>query len=220
MLEGDRYKHLCSSTHLSTLDVSWNNITDEGLSSVSKFENIKELYLKSCNKITNEGLVYLRNLTLLVLLDVSHSTILDDDGLKYIGEMSHLESLQMSYCRLITCYGFQMLSHLKSLQYLYLRSVNLTDKDLCCIGKLSYIKELDISFNCIADEGILRLNCTRDLRYLDLSHCILMTDIALEHVLNTFPLLIGLSIKGCRKMNMTRKCRIKLVSRKELNVDL
>ncbi|OAY41574.1 F-box/LRR-repeat protein 3 [Manihot esculenta] len=89
---------------LEELDLTDNEIDDEGLKSISRCSKLSSLKLGICLNISDEGLAYIgMNCSKLTELDLYRSAEITDSGILAIASGCHeLEVVNMSYCRDIT----------------------------------------------------------------------------------------------------------------------
>jgi Leucine-rich repeat (LRR) protein len=100
---------------LTSLNLSYTDITDLGLKQVAKLQKLTSLDLSS-NKITDAGLKEVAKLQKLTSLDLS-ATKITDAGLKEVAKLQQLTELLLVYTD-ITDAGLKELAKLRHLTYL------------------------------------------------------------------------------------------------------
>jgi len=114
------------------LNLSFSEVTDEGLKDVAKLEKLKLLYLID-TKITDTGLkevAKLKNLNYLLLND----TKITDTGIKEVAKMKKLEKLYLEKTQ-ITDAGLKELAKMQQLRALRLHGTKVTAAGLAELQK-------------------------------------------------------------------------------------
>jgi len=153
--------HLAELTQIRSLQLSYCQISDEGLRQISRMKNLRELTLID-PKITDEGLVHLRGLQLLTSLSIGGSEI-TGSGLARLAELPHLSELELWSIPI----GDDVFEHLRdvtSLRDLRLEEVRLSDKSIDGIVQLKHLRTLEILSSY--DPGISRRGVERLKRAL------------------------------------------------------
>lgn len=97
--------------HLKVLDLSWNtDISDKGVSNISKMKQLTSLSLRFSSLITDDGVAMLRTLPYLRVLDLSVCELLTDACLIYIALFPLLKVLSIIEITNITPLGIQNLA--------------------------------------------------------------------------------------------------------------
>ncbi len=128
---------------LTELDVSYTNLTNEGLTPIKGLSGLKSLNLAG-TKVTEAGLKSLTGLHELEKLDLG-GIMLTGDGLTALKGFSNLTEL--------------------SLKYSYIN-----DAELALLKGLSKLTELDLAYTNITDSGLKQLQGFKQLTELGLEH--------------------------------------------------
>lgn len=185
---------------LEELDLTDNEIDDEGLKSISRCRNLSSLKLGICLNITDEGLTHIgRCCPKLVELDLYRSAGITDSG---ILEIAHgcpsLEMINMSYCTDITDHSLISLSKCLKLNTLesrgcpLLTSIGVTAISMGCkqLSKLDIkkcfniddsamiplahfsqnLRQIILSYSSVTDVGLLSLTSISCLQNLTILH--------------------------------------------------
>ncbi|KAF8397176.1 hypothetical protein HHK36_016083 [Tetracentron sinense] len=169
---------------LEELDLTDNEIDNEGLKSISRCSKLSSLKLGICLNITDEGLIHVGMCCpKLIELDLYRSVGITDSGIAAIACGCHgLEMINIAYCEKITDSSLRSLSKCSKLNTLESRgcprisSVGLVAIAVGC----KQLSKLDIKkcYN-INDAGMLPLaHFSQNLRQINLSYCSI-TDVGL-----------------------------------------
>ncbi|XP_054794119.1 F-box/LRR-repeat protein 3-like [Prosopis cineraria] len=184
---------------LEELDLTDNEIDDEGLRSISRCSRLSSLKLGICLNITDKGLAYVgKSCSKLKELDLYRSTGITDLGISAIAcGCPRLETINVAYCTDITDGSLISLSKCLELKTLEIRGCLLvTSKGLTAIApNCKQLSRLDIK-KCykIDDSGMIPLACwSQNLKQINLSYSS-VTDVGLLSLasiscLHTFSLL-------------------------------
>ncbi|KAJ4719119.1 F-box/LRR-repeat 3-like protein [Melia azedarach] len=142
--------------YLEELDITDNEVDDEGLKSISRCFKLQSLKLGICSNIT-------------------------DDGLKHVGSgCSKLKELDLYRCSGITDIGIAAVSHdcpsLEMINIAYNERV--TDASLISLSKCSRLKVLEIrGCSCVSSVGLsaIAMGC-KQLAILDIKKCFNIND--------------------------------------------
>jgi len=85
-------------TGLTSLDISWANVTNSGFEYLSHLTNLEHLFLKHCCAIGDLGLAKLSGLGFLKELVIDECERVSNVGVKVVSCLTHLERLSMSQC--------------------------------------------------------------------------------------------------------------------------
>ncbi|CAO2823980.1 unnamed protein product [Amaranthus hypochondriacus] len=169
---------------LEELDLTDNEIDDEGLKSISKCSRLSILKLGICLNITDEGLRHIGNrCSKLVELDLYRSMEITDSGIMAIAHgCPDLEMINMSYCKSVTDASLISMSKCAKLNTLECRGCSLiTSLGIAAIAVgCKHLTRLDIK-KCINinDFGVLPLaHFSQNLKEINLS-CTSITDVGL-----------------------------------------
>jgi Leucine-rich repeat (LRR) protein len=172
-------QHLSKIKSLESLSINTEKVTDEGILSLTKLTNLKELILTSCPKITNQGLSLIADMKNLKKISLTVSrygrpeeTCVTISGLASLNALTNLKSLSLT--GVIQDSTGLNLSNLKNLESLTItckvtsmqkRGVSLfpihqsfTDNDLACLENLKNLQILCLSeSDGITDKGLMHL---------------------------------------------------------------
>ncbi|GKV06133.1 hypothetical protein SLEP1_g18060 [Rubroshorea leprosula] len=169
---------------LEELDLTDNEIDDEGLKSISRCSKLATLKLGICLNITDEGLMHIgKGCPKLKELDLYRSSGITDLGILEIARgCSDLEMINIAYCKEITDASFLSLSKCSQLRTFESRGCPLiTSFGLTAIAVgCKQLTKLDIK-KChnIDDAGMLQLaHFSQNLRQINLSYTS-VTDVGL-----------------------------------------
>ncbi|KAJ7553334.1 hypothetical protein O6H91_06G093900 [Diphasiastrum complanatum] len=187
---------------LHTLDLSYTEVTEKGLASITILDSLKDLNLVACNNVDDNGLEYLRSgCKTLLRLDVSRCRNVSDVGITALadGPMA-LQQLTLSYCSPITDEVLATFQKFYSLQSIKLDGCEIAGKGLLFIGRgCKRLTELSLS-KCrgVSDLGVAAVasGCT-GLYKVDLTCCRNLSDVALASLAISCKGLIALKMEGC-----------------------
>ncbi|KAI4356092.1 hypothetical protein L6164_000139 [Bauhinia variegata] len=170
--------------YLEELDLTDNELDDEGLKSISQCSRLSSLKLGICLNITDGVLAYIgMGCSKLKELDLYRSTGITDSGITAIARgCPGLEMINVSYCTTITNGSLISLSKCSNLKTLEIRGCTLvTSIGLAAIAvKCKQLNHLDLKkcYN-IDDGGIISLaHFSQNLRQISLSYTS-VTDVGL-----------------------------------------
>ncbi len=147
-------RHLGRLERLEWLNLSRHAISDEGMESVSKLKNLKNLYLTEA-QITDHGLKHLPDLKNLENLTVDRTKI-GDAALEHISQISNLRSLNLSRTN-ITNDGLRNLSRLTRLESLILDNTKINEHGLHHLWPMTQLKTLKLHGTSILNESFEEL---------------------------------------------------------------
>ncbi|KFK24640.1 hypothetical protein AALP_AA8G005800 [Arabis alpina] len=174
---------------LEELDLTDNEIDDEGLKSISSCHSLSSLKLGICLNITDKGLSYIgMGCSNLSELDLYRSVGITDIGISSIAQgCARLETINISYCKDITDKSLVSLSKCSWLQTFESRGCpNITSQGLAAIAvRCKRLAKLDLK-KCpyINDSGLLTLaHFSQSLKQINLSDTA-VTDVGLVSLAN------------------------------------
>ncbi|VVB12816.1 unnamed protein product [Arabis nemorensis] len=174
---------------LEELDLTDNEIDDEGLKSISSCLSLSSLKLGICLNITDKGISYIgMSCSNLRELDLYRSVGITDIGISSIAQgCLHLETINISYCKDITDKSLVSLSKCSLLQTFESRGCpNITSQGLAAIAvRCKRLAKLDLK-KCpyINDSGLLTLaHFSQSLKQINLSDTA-VTDVGLVSLAN------------------------------------
>ncbi|KVI11293.1 Leucine-rich repeat, cysteine-containing subtype [Cynara cardunculus var. scolymus] len=166
---------------LEELDLTDNDVDDEGLKSISRCSQLSVLKLGICLNISDEGLIFIGNgCPKLIELDLYRSVGIKDAGISAVAHgCPSLEMINISYCGNITDSSLISLSNCSKLNTLESRgcplitSVGLKAIAIRCkqLTKLDIKKcfNINLSYSSVTDVGVLclaRVGCLQSLTIL------------------------------------------------------
>nr|XP_043620459.1 F-box/LRR-repeat protein 3 [Erigeron canadensis] len=172
---------------LEELDVTDNDIDDEGLKSISRCSELSVLKLGICLNITDEGLIFIgKGCPKLKELDLYRSIGITDKGISAVAHgCSTLEMINVSYCENITDSSLFSVSNCSKLNTLESRGcLRITSLGLKAIAiRCKQLTKLDIK-KCknVNDSGMIPLaHFSQNLRQINLSYTS-VTDVGLLYL--------------------------------------
>ncbi|KAJ7546630.1 hypothetical protein O6H91_08G047700 [Diphasiastrum complanatum] len=187
---------------LHTLDLSYTEVTDKGLASITILDSLKDLNLVACNNVDDTGLEHLRNsCKTLLRLDVSRCQNVSDAGITALADGPvALQQITLSYCSQITDEVLATFQKFDCLQTIKLDGCEIAGKGLLFIGKgCKQLRELSLSKSRgVSDLGIAAVasGCT-GLHKVDLTCCRDLSDVVLASLATSCKGLIALKMEGC-----------------------
>ncbi|KAL8504921.1 hypothetical protein ACS0TY_016207 [Phlomoides rotata] len=169
---------------LQELDLTHNEIDDEGLKSISKCSRLKILTLGICLNITDEGLIHIgMSCSKLKQLELYKSDGIADSSISAIASgCPDLETITISYCHFITDRSLMSLSKCSKLKTLEARGCYLITRDgLAAVAKgCKLLSKLDIKYcHNVDDFGMIPLaRFSQNLKQINLSYTS-VTDVGL-----------------------------------------
>jgi len=194
---------LTNFTKLSRLDLSFS-LCDNGLSFLEKLTGLRELSLRGCTWLADSSAKHLAKLKV-EFLDVSECDALSHDGaIDHIIQIKELRVLLLHKSKRLSSAGLMKISELSNLEKLDISSCKkLCSSPIRYLGaRLSHLQELNLS-NCsgMQEEGLKWLNLAGELRRLNLSGLLHVTDFVLQMVA-TLDNLTALDISDCPKITV------------------
>ena len=151
LLVNDRDLHyLAQNPRLRRLSLGHTNITDAGLTGLSRCPDLEWLDLSHCD-ITDRALGFLPENTPLRQLSLE-GTAITNEAAKIIGRCGQLTELDLSATR-ITDAGLADLAQLSQLTALWLAGTPVTDESIAALSKLRQLEELDVRGTRITAAG-------------------------------------------------------------------
>ncbi|GJT44202.1 F-box protein isoform X1 [Tanacetum coccineum] len=194
-----------ASPSLRKISIYWNvRVTDVGISHLVKnCKHIVDLNLSGCKGISDKGLQMVAdNYRHLESLDITRCIKITDGGLQHVMvKCSGLKSLNLYALSSFTDEAYKKISLLAHLEFLDLCGAqNLSDEGLFCIAKCKNIRTLNLTW-CVrvTDVGVIAIaeGCT-SLEYLSLFGIVGVTDKCLEALSKSCSNTITtLDVNGC-----------------------
>ncbi|KAL5152661.1 F-box/LRR-repeat protein 14 [Glycine soja] len=150
---------------LSNLNLSRCNLSNDGCEKFSRLENLKVLNL-GFNDITDACLAHLKGLTKLKSLNLDSCRI-EDEGLVHLAGHQQLNCLELSDTG-IGSNGLHHLSGLSNLEKINLSFTFVNDSGLSKLCGLSSLKSLNLDARQVTDTGLASLTSLTGLTELDL----------------------------------------------------
>lgn len=185
---------------LEELDVTDNEIDDEGLKAISRCSQLKSLKLGICLNISDEGLVHigigcskLNELDLyrsdgigdssisaiatgcpgLEMINIAYCKSITDRSLMSLSNCSKLNTLESRGCPLITSVGLEAVSTgCKQLSKLDIKKChNIDDAGMISLAHFSQnLKQINLSYTSVTDVGLLSLASISCLQSMTVLH--------------------------------------------------
>lgn len=185
---------------LEELDVTDNEIDDEGLKAISRCSQLKSLKLGICLNISDEGLVHigigcskLKELDLyrsdgigdssisaiatgcpgLEMINIAYCKSITDRSLMSLSNCSKLNTLESRGCPLITSDGLEAVSTgCKQLSKLDIKKCrNIDDAGMISLAHFSQnLKQINLSYTSVTDVGLLSLASISCLQSMTVLH--------------------------------------------------
>jgi len=180
--------------NLKSLDLADSDVTDRGLSHITKMKNLKQLSLFYCD-ITNDGLRHLSSMESLEILNLDSRDI-GDSGIFFLRNLKNLKCLDVFSGR-ITDLGCSHIAEIESLESLELCGGGVGNLGCIHLSRLENLTSLNLSQNeRITNAGASSLSALSKLKALNLSNTRVTAD--------TLPFFKGLvelqslAMYGCR----------------------
>lgn len=136
--------------------------TNDDLSVVERFTDLKQLTLMNKKRITDDGLHHLLTLSKLEVLALNGTNV-RGPGLKHIIHMQNLTGLTLDNTP-ITDVGLKYVGELRTLEWLNLNRTQITDDGLRHIAALPHLESLQLRGTTITDEGVKQLASMTSLK--------------------------------------------------------
>ncbi|KAF3975457.1 hypothetical protein CMV_001302 [Castanea mollissima] len=153
---------------LEELDLTDNEIDDEGLKSISKCSKLSSLKLGLCLNITDEGLAHIGTSCVgLKELDLYRCTGITDSGILAIaGGCPGLEMISIAYCLAAIAAGCRQLTKLD-----IKKCYKIDDAGMIPLAHFSQnLKQINLSYSSVTDVGLLCLASISCLQSLTILH--------------------------------------------------
>jgi internalin A len=153
-IENVGLSNLVNCNSLEFLELSYTNITDDGLSHLAKLPALKELMLPEGT--TAKGLRHLSGMSKLEKLSLQ--TRLEDSGFSYLTNLPNLKSLSLNRNTAVSDEGLKDLSGFSSLESISIDSNKMTGEGLKYLKSIPALKEVSLNLTMINDEGMQYLS--------------------------------------------------------------
>eukprot|EP00249_Psilotum_nudum_P009970 c22257_g1_i2 orf=271-2145(-) len=194
---------------LVSLDLSHMAITDELLSQLGELHlPLKRLMLTRCKGLTSAGVVCLaKGCPQITHLNLEGAHCLSDENMAAIANyLRDLCFICLNYCSMLTdATFFSLLEGCTHLEELYMEStglgwgtVNVRSMQTCI-----HLQKLKLAWNKPVGDATLRWvgRLCPSLLYLDLSHCLFVSDVGLDAISHGCPRMKDLCLRGCKKVH-------------------
>ena len=151
-----------SKNKIINLDLSYNNIGNEGIKLLCQIPTLKSLNI-SGNKITTEGARIISENKTITSLNISNTDI-KNTGVFLLCKNKNIRELDVSSIA-ITNTGLSYLASNSNLKVLHVESNNIDDDGIKILSKNKSISFLDVSYNNIGEEGLVYL---KDMNIINL----------------------------------------------------
>ncbi|CAI9758864.1 unnamed protein product [Fraxinus pennsylvanica] len=185
---------------LEELDLTENNIDDEGLKSISRCSQLASLKLGICPNITDKGLIHIgnccsklieldlyrsaeitdssilaiaRGCTLIETINIAYCKNITDRSLVSLSKCSKLNTLESRGCPLITSFGLAAIAMgCKQLTKLDIKKCqNIDDTGMVPLAYFSQnLRQINLSYTSVTDVGLLSLANIRCLQSMTVLH--------------------------------------------------
>ncbi|KAL3617435.1 hypothetical protein CASFOL_037756 [Castilleja foliolosa] len=194
---------------LEELDITDNEVDDEGLKSISMCSRLSSLKLGICHNITDEGLIYigkrcsqLKEIDLyrsagitdssisaiacgcphLEMINIAYNEFISDHALMSLSKCLKLNTLESRGCSLITSSGLAAIAvSCKQLSRLDIKKCRNID-DACMIHLAHFsqnLEQINLSYSSVTDVGLLSLASISCLQNITILHLEGLTPIGL-----------------------------------------
>lgn len=165
---GDRgLRYLAKHTHLESLWLFLDCLTDAGLAHLAGLTELKVLRLARCERVTGAGFRHLKKLSKLRELEARGLPIADA-SLVHLSGLKNLEYLNLRETKLVGP-GFKSLAGLSRLTRLECGGPGVLDKGMPHLARLKSLERLDLARAQITDAGLKVLSPLHSLEALDLT---------------------------------------------------
>ncbi|XP_070617770.1 uncharacterized protein [Erythrolamprus reginae] len=200
------------AAYVKLLDLSGTNINSQAMRTLVQVENLQleEFVLQACRDLTNESVSILcQHQPHLTTLDLSGCSELSDRaGLAINSRLLDLRCLRLGKLPRMTDAGFQGMSHLKHLQSLDVSECSLVScsefvKAFGTNTRPPKLKSLNVAFcSLLKDSTVLSLAETlgKNLRVLDLSSCVSLSNRSIQAIASSLLLLTVLRLAWCKEL--------------------
>ena len=152
---------------LKEVDLSYTNITDDGLSELAGLQQLESLAIVNDLQITGRGLSHLSQLRSLRRFDCRATGIRGAD----LGSLSQMATLEQLECMQLKISDDDLAAANlpKSLKVLSLAKTGISDAGVAAVCQLSRLRELSLDYNSrITDASVPELSSLRELRVLSI----------------------------------------------------
>jgi hypothetical protein len=170
---------LKDQTSLRRLFLDNSQVTDAGMESLERLNNLEWIDLRDAPGVTDAGLKYLSRLTRLQEL-LLRRTGVTDAGMIYLKGLKELRVLDLGMTQ-VTEVGLKNLAGLTRLRQLEFWANNIKDDGLLAIDQMTDLEILDLGFAPVTDVALEKLTNLRQLRSLGLRGS-QVTDVGLTHI--------------------------------------
>ncbi len=196
------------------LSRSSDTLTDDVLSHLQAFPELRELRFDGMRRLTDEGLRHIGRIASLETLALIENRNFTDEGLRHLAGLENLHVLELASTTL-SGKGLVHLTHLP-VRELYFRDVGYFDSrgkrsyDLTAVGSMTALEVLDLPGSHLTDENMTAIGRLKKLRRLDLES-LHVSDTAMAHLGGLHELEVlnlngsGISNNGLRVLGSLQK---------------
>lgn len=182
--------------NLEILIASRSSFDDKGLEAISKIPNLEVLVLSGNENITDEGLKSLSRLSKLRFLNLDKTNI-SNTGLSYLLQNKALATLTVVKCKRVGDPGMQFLKQLPALKRLNVGETSITDAGVEQIIDSGKIEHLSVANCLITDRGLDSIMQCSSIKKLFLDNCKRISIAGIKKV-SAMPNLKRLCLKGTK----------------------
>jgi Leucine-rich repeat (LRR) protein len=171
--------HLTALPQLTSLELGFTQINNEGLESLATLKDLKQLDLRETNTSMAAALQLVAKLPALRVLaawgevkgaqEITLAPTAIDEQLAYLRHLPNLEKLSLWRCDKLTDAALAPLAKLKGLRELNLGATNVGDDGLAALEQLADLERLVLANTPITDKALAHIGKLTKLKSLDLS---------------------------------------------------
>lgn len=144
-----------STFQVTTFRCTAAAISDAGMKHISKFQNLKTLFLEATS-ISSAGMTEVKELKELEEIFLSNTNV-SDSGLAHVAELPNLHTLVLAGCNRVSDEGMIHLTKMSQLRNLILSETSVGDRGLFDLGQLQQLQTLNIERTKVTEEGVNNL---------------------------------------------------------------
>lgn len=162
-----------------------NSITNDGFAAITNLKELRVLSL-TCKNIDDTGLDSIFKLKKLINLAIYDMPNISDKGLSKILKLKNLKALNLGGTG-ITKFSLNKIKKLRHLFYLNISNLDLSDKTMEAVSGIR-VRKLVLNGNPrITDKGIFLLKKNKNLRYLYIKQCDLISNQGIRLLKSNLP---------------------------------
>ena len=144
-----------SAFQVTTFRCTATAISDAGMKHLSKFQNLKTLFLEATS-ISSAGMTEIKELKGLEEIFLSNTNV-SDSGLADVAELPNLHTLVLAGCNRVSDEGMIHLTKMSQLRNLVLSETSVGDRGLFDLGQLQQLQTLNVERTKVTNEGVKNL---------------------------------------------------------------